>query len=96
MKIDYDMLPLFAMARQADKATSHEAAEAVTPKLEGLRAEFVRRLREIGQPSTAQEIAAGDESIRKRALECVRLGFVRECGRRKCAVTGNSATCYWV
>jgi len=91
-----DDLPLFAIARDGDKATSHEAAEDITPRLVGLRAAFVDRLRAIGHPATAQEIAGGDESIRKRSKECVRLGFIVEVGSRKCCVTGKTATCYWV
>jgi hypothetical protein len=83
------------IAREAAKQTSHDAADDVRPKLAGLRAEFVRRLRELGRPATANEIAAGDESIRKRAAECVRLGFVKEVGTKVCAVSGKRATVYW-
>ena len=81
--------------RVSDKQTSIDAAEDVRPKLDGLRAEFVARLREIGRPATANEVAAGDESIRKRAAECVRAGWVKEMGTKICAVSGKRATVYW-
>ena len=87
------------LCRATDKETSQTAAADITPKLAGLRAEFVRLLREIGRPATAQEVAAlagGAESIRKRALECVRMGAVREYGTKTCEVTGKQATCYVV
>ena len=82
--------------RVADKQTSIDAAKATEPKLGGLRLEFVNRLRAFGMPATAQEISGGNESLRKRALECVRLGFVAEAGTRVCAATGKMATTYWV
>jgi len=82
--------------RVADKQTSADAAKATEPKLGGLRLEFVNRLRSLGMPATAQEISGGNESLRKRALECVRLGFIVEVGTKKCAATGKSATAYWV
>ena len=87
------------IARTTDKPTSQTAASEIEPKLVGLRAEFVRLLKQIGQPATAQEVAAlagGAESIRKRALECVRMGAVRECGTKTCDVTGKQATAYTV
>jgi len=82
--------------RASDKLTSIAAAKETEPKLGGLRLEFVNRLRAIGRTATAQEIAGGNESLRKRALECVRLGFVVEAGTRVCAATGKMATVYWV
>jgi len=82
--------------RVADKQTSIDAAKATEPKLGGLRLEFVNRLRAFGRPATAQEISGGNESLRKRALECVRMGFVVEAGTRVCAATGKMATVYRV
>ena len=89
------------IARSSDPITSHVAAENVLPKLSGRRSEFVRCLREIGHPATAQEIAAmADvrirESVRKRAKECVNLGYVVEVGTKRCDVTGTMAMTYWV
>lgn len=94
----FDALPI---ARKSDPQPSLIAAVEIEPQLSGRRAEFVRCLRAIGRPSTAQEIAAmADsrirESVRKRAMECVRLGFVKEVGIRTCNVTGKLATSYWV
>ena len=63
----------------------------VSEKLTGYRAEFIARLRELGK-ATANEVADGNESIRKRARECERLGLIREAGVRACGVTGKQAT----
>lgn len=89
------------IARPSDPITSHVAAASVQPKLSGRRAEFVDCLRRIGRPATAQEIAAlADvrirESVRKRAKECVNLGYVSEVGTKRCDVTGTMAMTYWV
>ena len=84
------------LRRHTDPGTSHQAAVEVAPKLTGLRAEFVRRLTEIGCAATANEVAAGDESIRKRAKECVAAGFIAVVGVRTCRITGKSAQVYWV
>lgn len=83
------------VARVSDKATSQLAAAEVRPKLAGLRAEFVQRLRAIGRPATAQEIAKGKESLRKRAKECVVMRLVCDVGTKTCDVTGQRATVYW-
>lgn len=99
---DYDQngfadLPLF---RISDPETSRESAVKVSAKVTRLRAEFVRCLRLLGEPSTAQEIAivcnaAIRDSVRKRAFECVKAGLVKEFGTKKCSVTGQRATVYW-
>ncbi len=87
------------IVRKSDPHPSRIAAVEIEPQLSGRRAEFVRCLKAIGKPSTANEIAARAgsrirESVRKRAAECVRLGFVREAGERACEVTGKLATVY--
>lgn len=94
-------LPLFAVARASDPATSTEAAESVLPKLAGLRLEFIRGLAACGGSATANEVARAvtddhshRESIRKRAGECKRLGMIADIGSRVCTVTGNRATVY--
>lgn len=68
------------IVRKSDPQHSQIAAVEIEPQLSGRRAEFVRCLKAIGRPSTANEIAAMAEprireSVRKRAAECVRLGF---------------------
>lgn len=85
-----------ATCRKSDSPTSKESAKTVEPKLAGLRVEFVRRLREIGEPSTANEVAGGNESLRKRAKECVELGLVNVLGTKCCRVTGQKAAIYWI
>lgn len=84
------------IARKSDPITSQIAASEVQPKISGLRAEFVSRLQKLGVPSTANEIASGNESIRKRAKECVELGLVKEFGIKRCSVTGKLAHCFLV
>ena len=83
------------IARINDPATSHQAAAEIVPKLVGLRAEFVARLKAIGS-GTANEVARGDESIRKRAKECERFGWIEVVGERRCRVTGKNAMVYRV
>jgi hypothetical protein len=96
-------LPLFAIARDGDPSTSTEAAKSVSPKLAGLRLEFISGLAACGGSATANEVARAisdnhshRESIRKRAGECKRLGMIAEIGSRVCKVTGNRATVYAV
>ena len=84
------------IARTSDKPTSKEAAKRIEPKLSGLRAMFVKRLLELDRPATANEVAVGYESLRKRAIECVKAGVIREIGTKRCDVTGEKATAYWV
>jgi hypothetical protein len=84
-------LPLF---RNIDPLTSRLGAEHIAPKLGPKCAEFVQRLRERG-PSTANEIADGDESIRKRAAQLVKAGYIRKLkDSGVCTVTGRLATKY--
>jgi hypothetical protein len=96
-------LPLFALARESGPSTSTEAAKSVSPKLAGLRLEFIRGLAACGGSATANEVARAisnnhshRESIRKRAGECKRLGMIADIGSRICTVTGNKATVYGV
>ena len=93
---DYDNaldLPLF---RATNPQTSKQASEHIQPKASALRAEFMRCLRSIGRPATAQEVAsvcnaAIRESVRKRAAEC----NLVKVGTKKCDVTGQRAAVYW-
>jgi hypothetical protein len=91
------------ICRPDDPATSAAAAESISPKLAGLRLEFVRGLAACGGSATANEVARAvtddhshRESIRKRAGECKRLGLIADIGSRVCTVTGNRATVYAV
>lgn len=86
----FDASPI---ARQSDPETSQIAAADIEPKLSGCRREFVERLRVLGA-ATAQEVADGNETIRKRAKECERMGWIVNAGARRCRVTGKMATVY--
>lgn len=77
--------------RVSDPETSRIAAVEIVSSLCGLRLEFVDRLRQLGK-ATANEVARGNESVRKRARECERLGLIRSCGVGPCSVTGKQAT----
>lgn len=94
---NFDELPLF---RSTDKETSRIGAAEILGKLTGLRAEFVRRVRDwhhvTGLWPTALEAAGGNESLRKRAAECVKSGALVEGESRRCGVTGRLATTYVV
>ena len=83
------------LARNSDPETSKQGAAYVAPELNKLQAEFVRRLSVLGA-GTANEVAAGSETIRKRAGECLRLGAIRVIGTRNCAVTKRRARVYQV
>lgn len=84
--------PLFAFARSSDPATSQESSNETRKKAAGLRDAFVQRLRKIGRPATANEVAQRIESIRKRAGEIKEIEVV---GTKKCSVTGKNASTYW-
>ena len=80
------------LARLRDKQTSHAGADHITKKLGKLHRIFLDRLGDFAL--TANEVADGNESIRKRALELVRKGVLAEVGVRRCRVTGQNATVY--
>lgn len=103
-----DASPSASLARTTDPQTSHDAAAGVRPKLAGCQKLFVETLRAMGGAHTAVEVATtaanlqGDgkrynvETIRKRARECERLGWIQERGARMCRVNKSNATVYEV
>lgn len=94
---DMDQLNFFddLPARRSDPATSKIAAEEVEPRLSGYRLVFANRLLTLGA-ATAQEVAQGCESIRKRAKELQRRGIIEVVGTRPCRITGRTASVYRV
>jgi len=90
------------LARKDDKQTSHDGAEHIKPRLNDRKLEFMSGLRALGGRATAKEVASnvypGEfaifDSIRKRAIDCVRLGWVREVEPRECKVSGRKCTVY--
>lgn len=89
------------VARDSDPITSHVAAANVESSLSGLRAKFAEGVARCGGSATAKEAANAMsrnpevvESIRKRAKECVELGYVRCDGTRRCNVSGHSCMVY--
>jgi hypothetical protein len=78
--------------------TSKVAAEEIAAKANALQATFVKRalvwFDETDTWPTANEIAQGDESIRKRAGECVSKGYLKTGPVRRCSVTGKLAQTY--
>jgi hypothetical protein len=90
----YELFPddRYTPARASDPPTSHAGAAHIEPKLNDLQREFMRRLGVGGK--TANEVARGQESIRKRAKELVRQGVLVELEPRRCGVTGKVATVY--
>lgn len=83
------------IARDSDPVTSHRAAKSIANDLPNKQRQFMERLRSIGQPSTANEVADGVESIRKRARELVRDGYLVSRGSRPCRKTGHEAEVFW-
>lgn len=83
------------IARDSDPVTSHKAARQIAGAIGGKQRQFLDRLAAIGQPSTANEVADGVESIRKRARELVRDGHLVSTGSRPCRKTGHEAETFW-
>ena len=70
-------------------------------ELSGRYAEYLTKLREIGQPSTDLEVSrfAGHSDpnyFRPRRNELVKMGLVVEAGRRECSVSGKTSIVWWV
>jgi hypothetical protein len=97
------------IARETDPNPSHVAAAQVRCGLSQMQATFVGILRASTNPMTAAEVAAAAfpdldephamckrETLRKRASELVKRGWIRIVGERACAVNGNVASVYEV
>ena len=90
-------------ARSSDKQTSHEGAAHAVTVLNERCAEFLAALTKIGS-ATAKEVAnevypnchSRFDSVRRRAIDLVKLGLVRECDPRPCKLSGKKATVYEV
>jgi hypothetical protein len=99
---------LKAPVRMSDPAPAQAAADAIKPKLAGLREIAYDRavfLCKKHGDATANEIGymlIGDdspmrcESLRKRVRELVDLGYLIEVGSRKCRQSGSDVTAYQV
>lgn len=98
------------LCRPSDPEPSHVAAEQIASGLSDKQATFVEHARLLRQ-ATAAEVAASAvpleigqttaglckrETIRKRASELVKAGWIRVVGQRKCYVTGKLASIYEV
>ena len=77
--------------RKSDPDTSREGAAATN--LNAHQRLFLDRLEQLGQ-ATANEVAEGCESVRKRASELVRSGDIQVIGIRAFKVTGRRASVY--
>lgn len=90
-------LPLFALARRTDPATSHTAASELAPKLNVLQQHMLAVLSASPVPLTAAEAAREcvrvyggmSESYRKRSGELVAKGLARVAGIKSCDVSGK-------
>lgn len=88
----------YPIARKSDPETSKEAAEVFD--LKSAKSCFIVGLHNCGRAATANEVAIEfdgkmqKETIRKRAKELVRDGFIEIVGERKCLDTGVNATTY--
>lgn len=95
-----------AHARRRDPATSHAAAESVTPKLTITRRALLKALRLLARPVTDHEIARyypgiaqndglpgqSPSGLRTRRKELVDLGLVRDSGWTATLPSGRKAT----
>jgi hypothetical protein len=86
------------VARRTDPESSQIAAAEIRPKLGTFQNLFVDRalawFERTDTWPTANEVAQGDESIRKRAKECVRKGYLQLGPLKRCSVTGKLAQTY--
>ena len=90
----FDVFDAARLSRKADGATCRNGAAHAEQNLGKWQQEFLEVLRRCATPATAQEVAAGNESLRKRAAELVRLGYARVAGVRRCRVTNQKASVY--
>lgn len=99
------------IARASDPEPSHVAADQVSSGLSDIKVAFVLTLQQSNTGMTASEVAAAAipiepgqaavsmcrrETMRKRASELVRSGWIRVIGQRACGITGKLATVYEV
>ena len=94
--------------RRSDPAPAQAAAEAIKPKLAGLReiaydrAVFLCKkhgdatANEIGYMNSGDDSPMRCESLRKRVRELVDLGYLIEVGERVCRQSGSKVTAYKV
>lgn len=87
-------------ARVTDPETSHDGAKAIAPHIGILHRQFFDKLKELGQ-ATANEVAmaisdnhARINSLRRRASDLEKAGWIRAIGKRLCQRTGTMATVY--
>lgn len=88
------------IARATDPETSHQAAEEIADKLDGLRrwaADCVARSPGLTAGELGRDYSPGGDRvyIARRLTECDRLGTVRRGQVRRCAVTGRRAATWW-
>ncbi|MFN7841033.1 MAG: hypothetical protein ACK5YR_23265 [Pirellula sp.] len=87
--------------RSSDPQSSVEAAADITPRLNQRCQQFLRSLRALGK-ATAKEAAvhacpddyAQCETIRRRASDLHRDGFIIVVGRRRCKISGKPVSVY--
>ncbi len=87
--------------RASDPQTSFEAAEGIVKKLTARCSQFLVALDKLGDAS-ANEVAfqvAPDNmglfgSIRRRASDLHRMGFIQVVDRRACQITGKPVSIY--
>ena len=87
------------ISRKSDPITSQKSAVETELRINTLQNFVFQAIKDAPKPITANEAAqeaakqyvANIETFRKRVRELVRMDLVKECGDRKCEVTGKSA-----
>ncbi len=87
------------ISRKSDPITSQKSAVETELRVNTLQSFVLQAIKDASKPITANEAAheaakqyvANIETFRKRVRELVRMDLVKECGDRKCKVTGKSA-----
>ena len=79
--------------RRSDPETSHEGERHIRNRVSLAEGEFLRRLsRRVN--GTAQEVAAGQDTLRKRPKPLVEMGLLEVAEVRICNRTGKKAQAY--
>tara|TARA_R100001163_G_C5020190_1_gene163216 strand:+ start:652 stop:1023 length:372 start_codon:yes stop_codon:yes gene_type:complete len=82
------------LSRKNDPQTSKDSAKQIMSATGRLRETFLQRLKQMPNGATANEIARGDESVRKRAAELQRLGLIEVTGKRRCSISNKVCQIY--
>ena len=84
--------------KAAPRETSVAAWEAIKDKLPAARRAALEAMLAAGAPRTANELGDATPAMGRapwmRCSELVKMGYARECEKRKCRITGQTVLTY--